>query len=114
MTSLFLLAFMYAIYDWFIRKIKPEDKVAAWIRENESTCLACGSTEHSCLDCNILDNDEHDLGRAKRYSVPPNPESNDARKGGKYWWWRSMKQFGPTNRTYGASTKCLYTKVTNI
>eukprot|EP01047_Picozoa_sp_COSAG01_P070406 COSAG01_NODE_10662_length_2109_cov_51.684577_1_plen_396_part_00 len=93
------LAFMYAMYDWLVNKVKPVAKYANFWRENEKVCSVCGSHDHMCLDCNILDDDQHQLGRAKNYAVPADPKSVSAKRAGRYFFWRNFgKEYRPENR----------------
>jgi hypothetical protein len=52
-----------------------------------------------CLDCSILNDNQHPLGRAKNYAVPPDPNSTTAKRAGRYFFFRTMSAYRPENRT---------------
>eukprot|EP01049_Picozoa_sp_SAG25_P006247 SAG25_NODE_461_length_7815_cov_3.109513_1_plen_1444_part_10 len=93
------LAFMYAMYDWLVNGIKPVARYATFWRNHEKVCSACGSHDHMCLDCSILNDNQHPLGRAKNYAVPPDPNSTTAKRAGRYFFFRTMSAYRPENRT---------------
>eukprot|EP01047_Picozoa_sp_COSAG01_P028311 COSAG01_NODE_1898_length_8965_cov_8.656366_3_plen_703_part_00 len=68
-------------------------------RNNEKVCSACGSHDHMCLDCPILNDNQHPLGRAKNYAIPPDPNSTTAKRAGRYFFWRTMSAYRPESRT---------------
>ena len=83
-----------------VNKVKPVAKYANFWRENEKVCSVCGSHDHMCLDCKILDDDQHQLGRAKNYAVPADPKTVSAQRAGRYFFWRNFgKEYRPENRT---------------
>eukprot|EP01049_Picozoa_sp_SAG25_P022952 SAG25_NODE_9469_length_371_cov_0.856618_1_plen_123_part_11 len=82
---MFYLTFMYAMYDWLVNATAPVRNIGTFWRAAETKCAACGSADHSCLDCPHLDDDNHVHGRKRSYAL-------------KGFWCKQMDDFKPSKR----------------